>query len=73
MKYEHIATIIFILVIVGLGWIGSYGCNRLNCYYLSDGTGRETRYHFWRGCFIKTDDGFIPEANWRPLDLKKVE
>jgi len=43
---------------------GFFATNKA-CTVLQEETGLETKYEFWNGCFVKLDDRWVPQDNWR--------
>jgi len=37
----------------------------IGCAEVQEETGRETKWTFWEGCFVRLQDGrWIPKSNW---------
>ena len=41
----------------------------LGCIETQEQTGRQTKWTFWEGCFVKLNDGqWVPKQNWMEGD-----
>lgn len=54
---------LFMVFLAGVSGALYYGCN-----VLEDETGRDTKYHWWSGCYVRFGDEWVPRDQWRYVE-----